>query len=87
MPMKVSPKCFVQLGQRVNILQKKEKERYIRAQVKGTGKFCINEVQVRTTGKYTIGAQKKGQQTGNIANPGQRPCFYHFICILTSPGQ
>ena len=72
MPTKVSSKCFIQLGQRVNILHKKEKERYIRAQVKGTGKYCSSEVQVKRIGKYTIGAQKKGQQTGNIANPGQR---------------
>ena len=40
-------------------------ERYIRAQVKGTGKYCI-EVQMKRTGRHVIRAQVKG--TENIEN-------------------
>ena len=50
-------------------IAQRKKERYIRAQVKGTGKYCI-EVQVKRTGRHIIRTQAKG--TGNIANPGQR---------------
>ena len=38
----------------------------IRAQVKGTGKYCIN-VQVKRTGRYIIRAQVKG--TGKYYKP------------------
>ena len=46
-----------------------KKERYIRAQVKGTGKYCI-EAQVKRTGRHIIRTQAKG--TGNIANLGSK---------------
>ena len=37
MPKKVSPKCFIQLCQKGKHIAQRKKERYIRAQVKGTG--------------------------------------------------
>ena len=51
--MKVSPEYFIQLCQRVKILQggKGKGKRYIRAHVKGTGKIVVIEVQVKRTGE------------------------------------
>ena len=42
-------------------ITQRKKERYIRAHVKGTGKFC-NKVQVKRTGKHIIESQEKGQE-------------------------
>ena len=39
MPKKVSPEYFIQLSQRVNTLHKEKRERFIGAQVKGTGRY------------------------------------------------
>ena len=67
MPKKVSPECFIQLCQRVNILQEekkqKKKERSTGAQAKGTGNLCSNDyyivlkVQAKRTGRHIIRAQ------------------------------
>ena len=40
-------------------IAQRKKERYIRAQVKGTGEFCVVKSQVTGTGKYCIEVQVK----------------------------
>ena len=40
MPLEVSPECFIQLCQRVNILHLEKRKGILLAQVKATGKYC-----------------------------------------------
>ena len=59
----------------------RKKERYtIRAQVKGTGKYCVIRAQVKGTGKYcVIRAQVKG--TGTCYKPGSKDRVTNYLYV------
>ena len=71
--MKVSPECFIQLCQRVNIVHKGNRKGILlepkskgqgifvllEAQVKGTGNYCVIRAQVKGTGIFCMKVQVK----------------------------
>ena len=56
----------------------RKKERYITAQVKGTGEFCIIEVQVKRTGRHIIGAQKRDRK---YCKPGSKTVLLIILYV------
>ena len=73
MPMKVSPKCYIQLCQRVNILHKeKRKAYYLSPSEKDEGKFIIKSPSKR--------------DRRNTVNPGQKTGLLTICMYTNKPG-